>query len=185
MANPFTLITPREWVASVTDIDPEHLKRLGIKGLILDLDETLVTAISHTPQAQVCAWITRMRSEFLLYIVSNNTSGDRVQRVAQNLDLPWLHQAFKPRRKGFRQALEAMKLAPGEVAIVGDQLFTDVLGGNRLGAYPILVTPIAPETRPLRQAMRLVEAMFIHQYEHLKNRASEEAVWTTRPDSWK
>ena len=182
MRNPFALLTPKEWVASVADIDPAHLQRLGIKGLILDLDETLVTSIEHTAPDQIRAWIATMRADFMLYIVSNNSSGDRVNRVARDLELPWLHQAFKPRRKGFRRALAEMKLAAHEVAIVGDQLFTDVLGGNRLGAYPILVTPISPETRPLRQAMRLVEGMFIHQYEHLKNRNSAEAVWTSQPD---
>lgn len=183
MTNPLGLLAPKAWVSSVADITPEYLHAHGIRGLILDLDETLVEAISHTPSERVCAWINAMRAEFKLYIVSNNNSGERVNRVAESLDLPCLHQAFKPRRKGFRRALAAMNLAPHEVAIVGDQLFTDVLGGNRLGAHPILVTPISPETKPLRKAMRLVESMFIHHYEHLKNLNSEEAVWTTQPDS--
>lgn len=180
---PFALLAPKAWLPSVADISPDYLKAHGIRGVILDLDETLVTAISHTAAERVRDWITTMRAEFQLYIVSNNNSGARVQRVAEDLDLPCLHQAFKPRRGGFRRALAAMGLQPHEVAIVGDQLFTDVLGGNRLGAHPILVTPLSPETRPWRQAMRLVEGMFIHQYEHLKNLNAAEAVWTTRPPS--
>lgn len=181
--NPFALLAPKAWLPSVTDITPAYLNAHGIRGLILDLDETLVTAISHTPADQVLEWIAAMRSEFQLYIVSNNNSGRRVKRVAEELDLPCLHQAFKPRRGGFRRALAAMGLEAHEVAIVGDQLFTDVLGGNRLGAHPILVTPLSPETRPWRRAMRLAEGMFIHQYEHLKNLHAAEAVWTSRPTS--
>ncbi len=183
MTNPIGLLAPKAWVASVADITPEYLRAHGIRGLILDLDETLVEAIANTAGDRVRDWIGAMRSEFQLYIVSNNNSGERVNRVAEDLELPCLHQAFKPRRKGFRRALAAMNLTPEEVAIVGDQLFTDVLGGNRLGAHPILVTPISPETRPWRKAMRLVEGMFVHQYEHLKNLNAEEAVWTSQPDS--
>jgi len=183
MTNPFGLLAPKVWVSSVADITPDYLRTHGIRGLILDLDETLVTAISHTAADRVRDWITDLRSEFQLYIVSNNNSGQRVKRVADDLDLPCLHQALKPRRKGFRRALAAMNLQPNEVAIVGDQLFTDVLGGNRLGAHPILVTPLSPETRAWRKAMRLVEGMFIHQYEHLKNLNAAEAVWTSQPES--
>lgn len=183
MTNPFRLLAPKIWVSSVADITPDYLRAHGIRGLILDLDETLVTAISHTAADRVKEWIRAMRADFQLYIVSNNTSGERVNRVAEDLELPCLHQAFKPRRRGFRRALAEMQLAPAEVAIVGDQLFTDVLGGNRLGAHPILVTPISPETKPWRRAMRLIEGMFIHQYEHLKNLDSAEAVWTSQPDS--
>ncbi len=168
-------------MGSVTEISPEYLRSHGIRGLILDLDETLVTAISHTAPDQIRQWIGAIRAEFDLYIVSNNNSAERVKRVAEDLDLPFLYQAFKPRRKGFRQALVAMNLAASEVAIVGDQLFTDVLGGNRLGAHPILVTPISPESIPLRRAMRQIEGMFIHQYEHLKNLTAAEAIWTSRP----
>jgi len=171
MTSVLGLLRPNLWVGSVAEIDAEHLRSNGIRGLILDLDETLVSALEHTPSPQVHAWIQQMKAgAFEVYIVSNNFNAARVQQVADELDVPCACRAAKPRRRGFRVALEVMGLEPHEVAIVGDQVFTDILGGNRLGAYTILATPIAPEYKPWRKLMRVVEGIFIRDLDTLKQR---------------
>lgn len=170
MTSVFGLLRPNLWVGSVAEIEAEHLRSEGIRGLILDLDETLVSALDHTPTPEVHAWIRAMKGAFSIYIVSNNFDAARVQAVADALDVPCAFRAAKPRRRGFREALAIMGLRPEEVAIVGDQLFTDVLGGNRLGAYTILATPIAPESKPWRKAMRVVEGMFIRDLDTIRER---------------
>lgn len=178
MTSVFGLLRPNLWVGSVSEIEVGHLRSEGIRGLILDLDETLVSALEHTPSPEVHAWIQAMKDAFSIYIVSNNFDAARVQQVADELDVPCAFRAAKPRRRGFREALAIMGLAPHEVAIVGDQLFTDVLGGNRLGAYTILATPIAPEHKPWRKAMRMVEGIFIRDLdtirEHLPSHTKKE-----------
>ncbi len=164
----FGLLRPDLWVGSVSEISAEHLQAHGIRGLILDLDETLVSALENTPSPEVHAWIRSMKDAFAIYILSNNFNAARVQQVADELEVPCAFRAAKPRRRGFREALAAMGLQAHEVAIVGDQLFTDVLGGNRLGAYTILATPIAPEHKSHRKVMRVVEGMFIRDLETIK-----------------
>lgn len=182
LKNPLVLLRPTQWVGAVTDIRSGELTERGIKGIVLDLDETLVSALDRIPHPRVIAWLEEMKREFRLYIVSNNYSAARVASVADEIGIPSICRALKPRRSGFRQALEAMELAPEQVAIVGDQLFTDVLGGNRLGAMTILVTPIAPERKPWRKLMRLVEGMLIREYDHLRSPSTQETVWGSRPD---
>lgn len=170
MTSFFGLLRPNLWVGSVTEIEAEHLRSHGIRGLILDLDETLVSALDHTPSPEVHAWIQAMKGTCSIYILSNNFNSARVQQVADDLEVPCACRAAKPRRRGFREALETMGLAPAEVAIVGDQVFTDILGGNRIGAYTILATPIAPEFKPWRKAMRVVEGIFIRDLETIRAR---------------
>lgn len=174
MGNMKSLFHPDLWVGSVTDIQSAPLQGKGIRGLILDLDETLVAALAHTPTAAVHTWIDEMKSQFSLFILSNNKSGVRVQKVAELLDVPCSHLAMKPRRKGFRAALFAMGLQANEVAIIGDQVFTDVLGGNLLGSFTILATPIAPEHKAWRKIMRLAEAMFIRKLKVVRDLVQKE-----------
>ncbi|HEY9856565.1 MAG TPA: YqeG family HAD IIIA-type phosphatase [Stenomitos sp.] len=165
------LLRPNLWVGSVAEIDADHLRANGIRGLILDLDETLVSALDHTPSPEVHAWIREMKQgAFEVYIVSNNFNAARVQQVADELEVPCACRAAKPRRRGFREALAVMGLRPQEVAIVGDQVFTDILGGNRLGAYTILATPIAPEFKPWRKLMRVVEGIFMRDLDTIRHR---------------
>jgi HAD superfamily phosphatase (TIGR01668 family) len=154
-------LTPHVRVASVFEIDRVWLKARGIHGLIFDLDDTLVCALEPKATDDVCAWIDSIRQEFKVYIVSNNASLDRVSTAATHLAMPHLAQAFKPSRRIFRKALEAMALQANEVAIVGDQLFTDVLGGHRLGATTILVDPLSTERKWFRKWMRRLETTML------------------------
>lgn len=167
------------WVGSVTEISTTELQARGIRGLILDLDDTLVSALEHTPPPEIHAWVTEMKGSFSLYILSNNPSAKRVKAVAELLEVPYAHQAAKPRRRGFRAAMDELGIRPDEAAIIGDQLFTDVLGGNRLGALTILATPMAPEHKPLRKLMRLIEGMFIHEADALREKLHRDHLKET------
>jgi HAD superfamily phosphatase (TIGR01668 family) len=159
------LLKPTVRVASVLDIDLQHLHEMGVRGFIFDLDDTLVHALDEVAGEDVLKWIADIRVEFRVYIVSNNPSHGRVELAAKHLDLPFLAQARKPSRRFFRKALAEMEMEPHEVAIVGDQLFTDVLGGNRLGAVTILVDPIsALEKKWHRRLMRSVETYMLKRH---------------------
>jgi hypothetical protein len=100
------LLVPTIRVASVPEIHLETLRSLGIKGLIFDLDDTLVHAIEPRAHPEMMAWIEAIRAEFKIYIVSNNPRRDRVELAALHLDLPFHHAAKKPSRRFFRAALE-------------------------------------------------------------------------------
>ncbi len=135
-------LCPKQFVKDVHQIDLQNLKGKGIEGLILDLDNTLVPWNEHAVFPEVRSWIDEVKnSGFNACIVSNNDArrGEKVQKI---FDLPAFWKAVKPRRRTFRKALALMELTPPQVAVVGDQIFTDILGGNRLGLYTILVHPI-------------------------------------------
>jgi len=137
------LLTPNELADSIADIDLASLRARGITTLICDLDNTLVFWRKPDMNPSVRAWLERAKEQgFDLALVSNNQTG-RVARVADELGIPAVPNAAKPRRRGFRRVLSLLGGEPQHTAVIGDQLFTDILGGNRLGAYTILVVPLA------------------------------------------
>ncbi|MEB3222764.1 MAG: YqeG family HAD IIIA-type phosphatase [Candidatus Sericytochromatia bacterium] len=156
------LLKPQLRVAHVSEIDLDHLASLGIAGLVFDLDDTLVHAMEPEADPGIHAWVQAVRERFAVWVVSNNGSEARVARAAEHLGLPYRARARKPSRRSFRAVLAEMGLAPERCAIVGDQLFTDVLGGNRLGAYTILVDPLSEERRWHRRWMRSLETYMLH-----------------------
>ncbi|HOV79803.1 MAG TPA: YqeG family HAD IIIA-type phosphatase [Bacillota bacterium] len=133
---------PRMYISSIFDIKPGFLRDKGIRGVILDLDNTIIRRDSEEFSPEVLEWLSLMRGRgFMLGIVSNN-SRRRVGAIANTLGIPAVHRAVKPWRKPFRQALNMMGTAPEETALIGDQIFTDIFGGNLAGLYTILVAPM-------------------------------------------
>lgn len=156
MSGLWRLLAPRHRVQSVTALTPPRLRAWGIEALMLDLDNTLVPWGEDAPPPAVTAWLAGLRQAGIpACLVSNNLSG-RVRRAARLLDLPVAAGRFKPSAAKLRRALAIMGTAPARTAMVGDQLFTDVLAGNRLGVPTILVAPLDPR-EPLR--LRLVRAL--------------------------
>jgi HAD superfamily phosphatase (TIGR01668 family) len=148
---------PSEMAGSVFDIDLDGLSRRGIKALIVDLDNTLVGWDSDEISPRVCQWIKSARSQGFGVCIASNGLDTRVRKVATLLDIPAIAKATKPRKRPFRQALEILGVRPEEVAVVGDQVFTDIFGGNRMELYTILINPISPKELPTTQMVRHVE----------------------------
>jgi HAD superfamily phosphatase (TIGR01668 family) len=154
-------LTPDLYVKSIYHIDLDDLQRRGIRAIITDLDNTLVAWDDPLPNQRLIAWLKGAQAKgFSVYIVSNN-SRDRVQKFARAFGVPAISKAIKPRRGAFRTACEAMGVEPKEAAIVGDQVFTDVLGGNRLGAYTILVVPVSDREFFGTKIMRMLERLVL------------------------
>ncbi len=156
------LLYPRQYVNSVQQIDLKQLKEKGIKGIIADLDNTLVpwNEDAHYPEA--VAWLQKIKEAgFSVCIVSNNHPR-RGKTLAGIFSIPFIWQAVKPRRRAFRKALELMKIKPSQAAVVGDQVFTDILGGNRLGLYTILVRPLKKQEFIGTKIMRQVEKFILY-----------------------
>jgi len=155
------LLTPNLHLENIFEIDAENLKSLGIEGIITDMDNTLVPWSDRTVHPRLAEWFANLKNMgFKLFIVSNN-SKDRGGKLARELDIPAIWYAVKPRRRAFRRALEQMDLSPEKVAVVGDQIFTDVLGGNRLGLYTIHVKPISEKEFIWTKLMRMFERFLL------------------------
>ncbi|MDB9528618.1 YqeG family HAD IIIA-type phosphatase [Oscillatoria sp. CS-180] len=142
----------------VLGITPEIIHRYRLRGLILDVDETLVPFREIETTSEVIAWFNTLREQVPIWLVSNNMNESRIRRIAESLKAPYIIAAGKPSRRKLRQAAEAMKLPVEQVAMVGDRLFTDVLAGNRLGMFTILVEPMVyPMGKPGKYLLRSVE----------------------------
>lgn len=134
---------PRGVYPSVTQISPQALARRGIRLVLADLDNTLVPYKVEEPAAEVAAWARELRDHGIqLFLLSNSRKPGRAQRFAEALGIPYEGHAGKPKVGGFQRAMARMGAAPEETAIVGDQIFTDIWGGNRAGVLTLLVHPI-------------------------------------------
>ncbi len=155
------LLTPDAYVKNIYGIKPDRLKTNGIKGLILDIDNTLVP--THAPDAdnRVIQYIKELQSNGIKAIIVSNAKQHRVERFAMPLGIDYIYKALKPFGKGYREAIRRMNLKPEEVAIIGDQLFTDIVGGNLAGVKTILISPIDPDEPFLLKLKRLAEKPFL------------------------
>lgn len=154
-------LRPASQVATVYDIDLVALRARGIRGVILDLDNTIVPWGARRPAPELPGWIAAARAADLRLCIVSNNMGSRVTGLATMLGLPVVTGALKPRTKALRRALTVMGTTPEVTALVGDQVFTDILGGNRLGLHTILVRPQSPREFLLTRLARIVERVVL------------------------
>jgi uncharacterized protein len=151
---------------TVEQIDLELLARQGIKGLILDLDNTIMRPKSGYFCDKVLPWLNKVRFMKLgVIIVTNNTNDSYLQKIADVIadnKLPMITKAKKPRRAKLVEALEQLNLSAEEVCIVGDRVLTDVLGGVRLGMKTAYVKPLlGQEENLLFRSLRFLEELLL------------------------
>ncbi|OOE13693.1 YqeG family HAD IIIA-type phosphatase [Fictibacillus arsenicus] len=152
---------PDQHVQNILDITPEMLVERGVKGIITDLDNTLVEWDRPEATPELIKWFTSIKEKgILITIVSNNTQ-HRVKSFSDPVGIPFIYSARKPMTKAFKRALKDMKLKNQEVVVIGDQLLTDVLGGNRIGLHTILVVPVASSDGFFTRFNRKIERIIL------------------------
>ncbi|OOB77050.1 MAG: hypothetical protein BEN19_02690 [Epulopiscium sp. Nuni2H_MBin003] len=155
---------PHQYVQSIYEVDYNKLSRKGIKGIIFDIDNTLVPYYIKKPTTEIVELIDNLKKQgFRVAVVSNNTKR-RALHFTKDLKVNTFYRAQKPRRVNIRAALNRMNLRPTQVAIIGDQIFTDILAGNRTGIYTILVKPVSQRDEPITKIKRGVENLIIQAY---------------------
>ena len=132
----------------IPDLPIKYFQDRGIKALLLDVDSTLLHGKGVTLHKSVKDWVLEARQNLKVHLLSNNPSKRRISAVADQLGITYTCSAAKPRRKALRKILKKMNLDPEQIAIIGDRIFTDVLAGNRLGLYTVLVRPLGPDGLP-------------------------------------
>lgn len=166
------MLYPKEYLNSVKDITLDLLNKNNIKGLILDVDNTLISLDRKMP-AGVADWAKKLKEKGIkICILSNSNKIDKIDQVAKIIDVPYIFFAKKPLKSGFLRAKDLLKLDNENIAVVGDQIFTDVLGANRCEMFSILVKPIQEKDDLLTRIKRPLEKYIIKRYEKAKRRES-------------
>jgi len=161
------ILYPKLYLNSVFEISLEILEKNNIKGLILDVDNTLIDIDRVMPEG-LETWCEDLKNANIkMCIVSNTNKLKKVKKVATDLDIPYISFAKKPSKKGFYKAMEILELESKHIAVVGDQIMTDVLGGNRVGMFTILTKPLDKRDIILTRVKRPLENIIIRKY--LKN----------------
>ncbi|MEW6105335.1 MAG: YqeG family HAD IIIA-type phosphatase [Bacillota bacterium] len=153
------MLCPDLYVPSICQVDLSRLTARGIKGIVLDMDNTLVDWGSSDIPAGVLAFFDEAKARGIRLCVLSNNLRRRIEAISGTLGIPAARR-LKPMRSAFRAALALLGTSPGETAVIGDQIFTDVLGGNLAGMYTILVIPTSRRefvtTRIIRRLERAV-----------------------------
>lgn len=156
---------PNDYIESIFKLDVEALREKGIKGILFDIDNTLVPYDVAHPTPEIIAFFEKLKeSGFQVALVSNNTE-DRVVRFNEKLKIFAIHKCGKPGTKSLAKAMQLMNLTRDQVAIVGDQIFTDVYGGNRIGLHTVLVVPVSDKDEWITKVKRGIERQVIRRYE--------------------
>ena len=141
---------------------PKSLRQRGFKLALLDLDDLLIPREGKKIPAEITQWVAKAHHAGLaLHVISNSKFPSRVQKACATLGITGVAWALKPFPFAYKRAFKTFKVAKKETVVIGDQLFTDILGANWMGIHSILVTPMTPERRPDRKFMRWVERFFV------------------------
>ncbi|MDI3257360.1 MAG: YqeG family HAD IIIA-type phosphatase [Kyrpidia sp.] len=167
------ILVPDLYVPSIYAVNAETLVEKGIRGIVTDLDNTLVAWNEPEAPDKLVHWLDGLREQGLRVCIVSNNKEVRVRPFAERLAIPAVYEAGKPRIRAFMRALEIMRTHPGETAMIGDQLFTDIAGGNRMGMYTILVVPISDKEWVGTRMMRLLERQLLRRVAPPLTRAPE------------
>ncbi len=150
------------------EASPEFLLSLGVKGIILDIDNTLEPYENHAPSHGVCEWLNSLSAVGISAAFVSNNDRARVETFNKDLRLPAYFKAGKPFGKNVKRAMRDMQTTKENTILMGDQIFTDVLAAHMSGLPAILVPPIKDKRDILTRAKRILEKPIIKKYERRK-----------------
>jgi HAD superfamily phosphatase (TIGR01668 family) len=155
---------PNEYLKSIYDIKPEALLEKGIKNLIIDIDNTLSEWGAKRPGMESCSWIDGMRHKGFKICILSNSSNKRIKAYCAGIDVLFVENVRKPMKSSFRRAMAVLGSAKNDTCVIGDQVFTDIAGGNSCGMHTILVQPVDKNEFFFTRLMRKLEKRIIKKY---------------------
>lgn len=163
-------IYPKELLNKVEEITIEFIQKNKLKALILDVDNTLIDYNKNLSEEKI-KWVKNLKGQGVkLYILSNTNKKEKVENVAVQLELPYIMFAQKPSKKGFLKIQKELNLKPEQIGVVGDQIFTDVIGGNRCKMFTILVEPVDKKDLIITAWKRPLEEKIKQRYKKTKEK---------------
>lgn len=167
------LLIPRIYADRLLDIPLAELREQNITAFIVDLDNTITDWNSNVVSDEIEEWFRSIQAQGFRVCILSNNGERRIKNVADKLGIPFIHRAAKPRRGAFYRAIYIMGVSAAQTAVIGDQIFTDILGGNRAGLFTILVRPLSGREFIGTKINRMLERLVIGHGRH-KNNAKEE-----------
>ena len=151
---------PRSYYKSIFDVNYNLLKKHNIKVIIFDLDNTIITIDEDYPSDKVKELFKKISKDFKVFIASNNKK-ERVRRIGKYMDVHAFYSVVKPTKKIKKLLLKKYDVKMNEIAIIGDQVITDIFMGNRLHMYTILVDPLGEKDLKITYFNRWLEGKII------------------------
>ncbi len=157
-------IYPRLYCKNILEVTPEFLKENNIKALILDVDNTLLDFDLKIIDGLENWGKTMKDNGIKCIILSNSNKETKVKMVADLLGIEYIKFAMKPLKRGFKMAQKRLEIPNENIAAIGDQIFTDVIGANRMKMFSILVKPLAEKDLWMTRFKRPIEELVIKNY---------------------
>lgn len=153
----FERLKPDMIINSISEFPLDELVKKGIKGIVFDIDNTLVRASDKEPTLDVLELFDKLKGCGISYSIVSNNSLERVEMFSKNLGVYYRHKALKPRKKYLKEAMASMGTDESTTALVGDQLFTDIYGGNRMGFLTVFTLPLGESETKFVEFKRKLE----------------------------
>lgn len=168
------ILYPNDYFESVKQISISYLNENNIKALILDVDNTILDFDRNIPEG-IDKWCKDLKKQNIKFcILSNSNHKEKVKMVAEKLDIPYFYFGTKPLKRGFKKAIKLLEEKEENIAAVGDQIFTDIIGANRCKMFSILVKPIAHKDILITKIKRPLENFIIKKYQKSINKSKRE-----------
>ena len=168
-----SIFYPKLYIKGFGDLDIPALKAQGIDGMVLDIDNTLVPYHVPTPTPEVIAFVDKLRANGIDAVIASNNNGERVERFAKELGVYAICKAGKPLPGGLKKCAAKMGTKIKRTAVIGDQIFTDVLGANLCGMYSVLVVPLPSAENSFFKVKRFFERIIL---KRMKKRDGKNAA---------
>lgn len=158
------IIYPKIYLENATKISEKIINENEIKGIILDVDNTLLY-YNREMLKDVDIWCNRLKENGIKFcIVSNSNKKEKIKMIAEKLQIPYISFGMKPLKFGLKKAQKILGLDSKNIAVVGDQVFTDVIGANRCKMFSILVKPLEEKDIFITKIKRPIENAVIKKY---------------------
>lgn len=167
------ILYPNFYCKNIKDVDIKRLNENNIKGILLDVDNTLID-LEHNLLEGAEEWCNNLKKHNIKFcILSNSNNKEKIKKVSAILDIPYISFGMKPLKRGYKKASKLLNLPYENLAIIGDQIFTDIIGGNRCKMYTILVDPISTRELFITAIKRGLENKILDKYKEKQQKEKE------------
>ena len=167
-------LTPDCVFNTIYEITPDFLCKRGIHGALIDIDGTAASHRTELPEKQLHHYIASLQQAGIRAAFLSNNHAARVKKFSEAIGIPFISRAVKPLPFGFRKGAAVLRLPMKEIAVIGDQIFTDIYGANRAGIHTVLVHPIHPKEEIQIVLKRYLEKIVLFFYHRQRSRTGIE-----------